>query len=176
VARRLIYDDAVQGYDRVRLGRPTDRHRPEGMSPPPGRHPSCGEDGDPSTYALFAYFLFTATRSNPICDVRTTATAAVQHARCGRNRSAHSFCVIYCVSGPNLDQRSAALLPQSFHASIVDVYGGTPEEPAVRLLTAVMAFSMFFLPSSRLSQSVPCRSRHSPPVAARLRETGWSKK
>ena len=67
---------------------------------------------------------------------------------------AHSFCLIYCVCRA-IASRSP--VPRSFHAPVCgDVGDGRTGRP--RPLTAVMAFSTFFIPSRRRS-SRP-RSRH----------------
>jgi len=63
---------------------------------------------NPSTYGLFAYFLFTAGKSNPICDVPATPS----NAACvviEKNYRCPFFCVIYCV----LVRLSAAIASRS---------------------------------------------------------------
>jgi len=165
VVCRLTNGISVQGYDRVRC-------RISGGAVVVGGDSSlndaCRRARDPSTYGLFAYFLFTASKSNPICGVRTAAAIG----RCRR-----------CITEENDDDDDAFFLPNLLRLSAVAPYlgpftrrsstsgsaGTSPSQrPTDWPLTAVMAFSTSFIPPRPSFVTVGAPGSRHPPMNARF--------
>ena len=107
---------------------------------------------DPSTYGLFAYFLFRASKSNPICDVRT-AVALSPFTKKKNKRAAFflsNLLRLRSVGRSAISRLAASVLSRVDGRRLWGRRAAAPDQP---LTVVVMAFLTSFIPTRVVCQS-----------------------